>query len=116
MDCVSALPPSFSQVALFGGQAFNASASTVRISTMLYVLDFASSPPRWRQAAIKLNNQGAFQLDFPSTGIVMLPEFGAVALKHRSVGQTGLAAARLPHEPGMPHKLQPCARSCAQTS
>ena len=73
------------QVVMFGGQAFNASAASVRISTMLYVLDFSSSTPRWRQAHIRVNNQGAYQLAYPSTGVAMLPEFGAVALQHRSV-------------------------------
>jgi hypothetical protein len=80
------------QVVLFGGQAYTTSSAQVRLSTMLYVLDFSSNPPMWRTAAIQLNAQGAFQLDFPNTGLVMLPEFGAVALKHRSVrlsaGQT----------------------------
>lgn len=64
---------------------FNASATTVRLSTSLYALDFSSTTPRWRHALISLNNQGAFQLDYPSTGVVLLPEFGAVALKHRAV-------------------------------
>jgi hypothetical protein len=72
---------------VWGGQAFNTSGSRVRLSSMMYVLDFASRLPRWRQAHIRLNNQGAFQFDFPSTGLVMLPEFGAVALKHRSVSE-----------------------------
>jgi len=74
---------------VFGGQAFNASASQVRLSTMLYVLDFSSATPRWRAAQIRLNNQGAFQFDYPNTGVVLLPEFGAVALKHRSVSSSG---------------------------
>lgn len=77
------------QVVVWGGQAFNTSGPRVRLSSMMYVLDFASRPPRWRQAHIHLNNQGAFQFEFPSTGLVMLPEFGAVALKHRSVSGGG---------------------------
>jgi hypothetical protein len=70
---------------VFGGQAYDAAEARITLSTMLYVLDFSSSPPRWRQAQIRLNNQGAFQFGHPNTGVVMLPEFGAVALKHRSV-------------------------------
>lgn len=73
------------QVVLFGGQAFNASAAEISLSTVLYVLDFSSNIPRWRKAVINLNNQGAFVMDYPNTGVVMLPEHGAVALKHRSV-------------------------------
>jgi hypothetical protein len=74
-------------VVLFGGQAFNASAPRVSLSTMLYVLDFSSNPPFWRAAQVSLNNQGAYQLDWPNTGVAMLPEFGAVALKHRAVSE-----------------------------
>lgn len=74
---------------MFGGQTLNAASSKVTLSTMLYVLDFAGSPPRWRQAAIRLNNQGAYQNDWPNTGVAMVPELGAVALKHRSVRGAG---------------------------
>lgn len=73
------------QVVLFGGLAFNSSGPRVSTTTMLYVLDFSSTPPFWRGAQISLNNQGAYQLDWPNTGVAMLPEFGAVALKHRVV-------------------------------
>lgn len=76
------------QVVVFGGQALDTHSKAgprVSLSTDLYVLDFSSSPPFWRRAAIRLNNQGAFQLDWPNSGVALLPEFGAVALKHRAV-------------------------------
>lgn len=98
------------QVVVFGGQAFNASASQVRLSTMLYVLDFSSSTPRWRAAQIRLNNQGAFQFGYPNTGVVLLPEFGAVALKHRSVSGSGAVggAGELVTKPTIGHKHAMC--------
>jgi hypothetical protein len=71
---------------LFGGLRYNQTAKNVRRSTDLYVLDFSEPTPRWRKAAVdNINTQGAYQLDFPNTGIVPLPESGAVALMHRSV-------------------------------
>ncbi len=72
---------------VFGGLALNSSGPRVSLSTMLYVLDFSSSPPFWRAAQISLNNQGAYQLEWPNTGVAMLPEFGAVALKHKAVSE-----------------------------
>jgi hypothetical protein len=71
---------------LFGGLRYNQTANNVRRSTDLYVLDFSEHTPRWRRAAVdNINTQGAYQLDFPNTGIVPLPDNGAVALMHRSV-------------------------------
>lgn len=58
----------------------------------MYVLDFSERKPRWRKAAVEnINVQGAFQLDFPNSGVAALPESGVVALMHRSVGSKILA-------------------------
>lgn len=95
---MSALCPRCGQVVLFGGTSFNASGPRVRLSTMMYILDFSSRPPFWRAAQISLNNQGAYQLDWPNTGVAMLPEFGAVALKHKSVSWVCLRAPALEEE------------------
>jgi hypothetical protein len=84
------------QVMLFGGLRYNRTANNVRRSTDLYVLDFSERTPRWRRAAVdNINTQGAYQLDFPNTGIVPLPESGAVALMHRSVRLWRVTAAQL---------------------
>lgn len=83
------------QVMLFGGLRYSRTDNNVRRSTDLYVLDFSEPTPRWRKAAVdNINTQGAYQLDFPNTGIVPLPKIGAVALMHRSVSVTASAVSR----------------------
>jgi hypothetical protein len=78
---------------LFGGLMYTSTNNSVRRSTDMYVLDFSEATPRWRRAAVdNVKNQGAYQFGFPNTGIVPLPEIGAVALMHRSVSKTQVCA------------------------
>lgn len=57
---------------------------------MLYVLDFAGTTPRWRQAQVRnINVEGSYQFAFPNSGVAAVPELGALGLKHRLVRGRG---------------------------
>lgn len=72
------------QVMIYGGIR---RADTVELSTDLYVLDFSATTPRWRKATVgNMIVKGAYQMDFPITGIASLPTIGAVVLMNRQVG------------------------------
>ncbi|WIA16706.1 hypothetical protein OEZ85_013362 [Tetradesmus obliquus] len=69
------------QVMIYGGIR---RADTVELSTDLYVLDFSATTPRWRKATVgNMIVKGAYQMDFPNTGIASLPTIGAVVLMNR---------------------------------
>lgn len=79
-QCVSHLL----QVMIYGGIR---RADTVELFTELYALDFSATTPRWRKATVgNMIVKGAYQMDFPNTGIASLPTIGAVVLMNRQVG------------------------------